>query len=112
MDEARLPTELVVAATLRRCNAAGAPAFLVRRGEAERGTIILKLNRLEAGCEVWTQVRLPEGDLGWMRALKGETVAEAEAAQYIDRAVSRDPDLWVVEIEDRAGENPFEGRQV
>ncbi len=90
----------------------GRPAYLVKKGEAERGTILLKLNRLEVGCEVWTQVRLIEGELGWMKALNAATVPEREADDYIARAISRDPDLWVVEIEDREGVNPFEGRQV
>ncbi len=109
---ASLTTELLIAAQIRRCHSENTPAFLLRRGEAERGTILLKVNRLETGCELWTQVRLPEGDLGWMHALKGETVPEAQANEYIDRAVFRDPDLWVLEIEDRAGVNPFEGRRV
>ncbi len=111
-DDAIATTELRVAAQLRTSNAAGLPAYLVRRGEADRGTILLKLNRLEAGCEIWTEVRMPEGDLGWMKALKGQAVSESEANDYVQRATGRDPDLWVVEIEDRAGINPFEGRKI
>jgi hypothetical protein len=102
-----LPTDLWVSAQLRRLNDAGTPAYLVRRGDAERGTLLVKVNLLEKGCAVWTQVRSMEGDLTWMKALKGETVSNTEADEYVARTTARDPDLWVIEIEDRSGVNPF-----
>jgi hypothetical protein len=112
LTDNRLPTELWVQAHLRRCSAAAMPAVLVRRGEPERGTVLLKLNQLEAGCRILTQARDPNGRLGWLSALGGQLVPEAEADAYITRAVGRDPDLWVVEIENRDGRNPFEGQLI
>ena len=102
-----LPTDFLVTATLRRCQGENIPAFLVRRGDAERGTILLKLNRLESGIELWSQIRDLDGELSWLQALQSRAVDEAEANAYVEKALSRDPDLWVVEIEDRAGRNPF-----
>jgi hypothetical protein len=110
--EPRLPTELWVTAHLRRCSRAATPAVLRRRGEPERGTVLLKLNLLEAGCRILTQARDLDGRLGWLAALGGQLVPEPEAEAYIDRAVSRDPDLWVIEIEDRRGVNPFDGELI
>ena len=110
MAEERLPTELWVQAHLRRCFAAGIPATVARRGERMGGTVVLKLNQLDRGCRVLAQARDLAGRLGWMAALDGALVAEGEADAYIDRAVRRDPDLWVIEIEDREGNHPFEGR--
>ena len=51
-----------------------------------------------------------DGKLGWLGAFDGRLVPEAEAVAYIARAVARDPDLWVVEVEDREGRHPFEGK--
>lgn len=110
MDDDRLPTELWVAAGLLHCQSDGTPAYLVRRGSAWSGTVVLKLNQLEAGCRVLTQTRDPGGRIAWLPALSGQLVPEADADAYITRAVRRDPDLWVVEIEDRQGRHPFEGR--
>jgi len=110
MYEERLPTDLWVQAHLRRCSIDGIPATVARKGEARGGTVLLKLNLLEAGCRVLTQMRDLDGRLGWLPALNGATVPEAEADTYIERAVTRDPDLWVIEIEDRNGRHPFEGK--
>jgi len=105
----RLPTHLWVMAEVRRCGTAGIPAVVARRGERVGGMVLLRLNRLEAGSLLLNEARDAEGRRGWMPALSGRLVDEAEAQGYIDRAVKRDPDLWVIEVEDRQGRNPFEG---
>jgi hypothetical protein len=109
MDD-RIPTHLWVGAHLRRLSAEAVPAVVARKGERMGGLVLLKLNMLEAGCRVLTQTRDLDGNLAWLPALGGEAVSESDADDYIERAVSRDPDLWVVEVEDRDGRNPFEGK--
>ncbi len=108
----RLPTDLWVMAHVRRLSAEGTPVVVVRRGEAKGGTLLLKLNLLDQGCRVLSQARDLDGKLGWLAAFKGELVAEAEADSYIERAVHRDPDVWVIEIEHRDGWHPFEGKML
>jgi hypothetical protein len=110
VSEERLQTELWVMAHLRRCTVEGIPAVLVRRGARDGATVLVKINQLEAGCRVLSQVRDLDGRLGWLPALGGRLVEEPEADAYVARAVDRDPDLWVVEIEDRGGAMPFDGK--
>ena len=109
-SEGRLPAELWIKAHIRRCMADGIPAVVVHRGEKNSGVLILKINQFEAGVKVLSQTRDIEGAIAWMPALGGELVAEADADAYIERAVKRDPDVWVVEIETRDGTHPFEGK--
>jgi hypothetical protein len=108
-SDERLPTEIWLKAHLRRCHARGVPATVVRRGDPMGGMVLLKINRLEQGCAVLSQTRDLEGRTAWLAASSGALLPEAEANAYIARAVKRDPDLWVVEIESRDGEHPFEG---
>jgi len=108
--EGRLPAELWIKAHIRRCMADGIPAAVVHRGEKNSGILILKINRLESGVLVLSQTRDMDGAIAWMPALGGKLVAETEADAYIERAVKRDPDVWVVEIESRDGSHPFEGK--
>ena len=112
MSDDRLPTGLWLEAQLRRLTEKGTSYYIANKGAYASGTILLKLNTIENGCLVLTQIRDLNGALSWMNALKTERVAEPEADAYIRRAVDRDPDLWVIEIDDRTGVNPFEGKTV
>ena len=109
MVEGRLPTDLWVKAHVKRCSVEGVPVIVARRGDPHSGIVILKLNQLDQGCRVMSQMRDLDGKLGWMGALEGALVSEAEADAYITRQAERDPDLWVIEIEDRLGRHWVDG---
>ncbi len=108
--EARLKTGIVVSAALRVATLRAIPMVVARRGDGDAGTILVKLNRLDLGCTVLAQTRTPKGELAWLKATGEEPVNEVTADSYIARQVKRDPDLWVVEIEDRDGNPIFEGQ--
>jgi hypothetical protein len=111
MSNERLPTELWVQAQLRRFSSAGTGAYLVRRGDTERGTVLVRLVGRD-GTRILTQVRDLDGKLAWMGVKEGAVLQNPDADAYVDRAVDRDSDLWVIEIETRDGENPFDGEVV
>jgi hypothetical protein len=98
----RLKSGIFVRALIRRAEVAGAQAYVVRKGAEEAGAVFLKVSRLDGMCTVLTQARDGEGDLVWTRPL-GESCDEPKAAQYLERQIKFDPDLWIVEIEDREG---------
>jgi len=98
----RLKAGIFVRALIRRVQVAGASAFVVRSGAEEAGSIILKIAKLDGSVLVLNQARNAKGELVWAQALGG-WVAEARAADWCDKQVKFDPDLWIVEIEDREG---------
>ena len=108
-SEGRLPVHLWIEAQLKPLNDRGVFYYIHQRGERNTGTVLLKINNLSGQCALLVQQRNLEGHMGWMYAMNKEQVEEADADAYIQRATSRDPDLWVIEIEDREMQNPFEG---
>jgi len=97
----RLKSSLYVQALIRRCEIAGASAYLVRRGAEEAGAIFLKLNRLDGNLTVMSPARRGDERV-WTRPL-GEAAAEPRVSEYFAKQVRIDPDIWIVEIEDRQG---------
>ena len=110
MSEGRIATELWVMAHVRQCITQGIIATVVKRGDDWGGAVVIKLNLLGPGFRVLTQSRDIDGNIAWLQAKDGAVLSETEADEYIARQTSRDPDLWVVEIEDRAGKIPFAGK--
>ena len=99
----RLKAELWVKALIRRCEVAGAQAMVVRRGDASAGVVLVKVNRLDRTASVYSPARAGDGSLIWMASTGPEPVPESDADAYIERQRKFDPDIWVVEIEDRQG---------
>jgi hypothetical protein len=98
----RLKAGIYVKALIRRAEVAGASAYVLRRGAEEAGAIYLKLLRPDRSSTVLSQARRGEGELVWIKPL-GEASDEDAAAKYFDKQMRFDPDLWILEIEDREG---------
>jgi len=102
MFDERLPTKLWVDALVRRAQLEGASAFVLQRGDAERGDIALKVADLRGEARVYVPRTSMEGARVFVD-LEAQNVGpdEASADAYIQRVRTRDRDLWVIEIEDR-----------
>ncbi len=109
MSDDRLPTALFVDACLQPLAGRGIFHYIINKGEQNSGIVLLKLNGLTGKCRLLIQQRNFEtNEMGWTAALAEEMVEEAKADEYIQRSIGRDPDLWVIEVEDREMVNPFE----
>ncbi len=109
-DDARLKTALWVQACVRRASVENIAIAVMRKGDPDGGAVLVKLNTLGAGFTVFAESRAPDGGRAWIRGTGAAPVDEAAADAYIERNRRIDPDLWVVEIDDRAGRLPFDAR--
>jgi hypothetical protein len=104
----RLKSAIWVAAYLRRCHIAGAFAAVRRRGAAEAGAIFIKLNRLDGTADLYgpaPQAIVEAGpqERAFSPCLSRQPAAEAEVEARLEREIRFDPDVWILEVEDRAG---------
>lgn len=81
---------------------------MTRRGDPSGGLVLLKISDMNGQCRVLAQERDFDGILRWVDALGHAVAAEADGDAYITRTANRDPDIWVIEVEDRNMEDPFQ----
>jgi len=105
----RLKSGIWVAAYIRRCQIEGVQAMLRRRGADEAGAVFVKISRLDGTAEVFgpaPQSAFDEArpaDRAFVYCLKNRPASEADAETYLARQLKFDPDIWIVEVEDRSG---------
>lgn len=99
----RLTAGIWVRALIRRVEAAGAAAFVVRKGDETAGMVLVKVSTLDGQASVFSPSTGLDGGRLWLRATGAAPVAESEAESYVARQLTYDPDIWVIEIEDREG---------
>lgn len=105
MFEERLPSHLWVDALVRRALGAGAAAFILQRGDASRGDVLVKVAELNGQARLYGPAMGMDGSRIFIdfTSLQGVGPEEKSVDDYITRARSRDRDLWVIEVEDRQG---------
>ena len=97
---ARLTAEFWVHAYLARLRLADIPAFVTARGDATAGAVVVKLNTLDGRARAFARSYDITGARVWTEIANG---ADPEVEASIARQRRFDPDLWVVEVEDRQG---------
>lgn len=104
----RLKSAIFVSALLRRCQVEGAFAALLRKGAEEAGAIFVKVARLDGTAALYGPAPQTAFDEAFPADRKFSVLVapgspEADADARIAREAKFDPDIFVVEIEDRQG---------
>jgi len=98
----RLSSDVWVGALVRRAELGGAFAMILRKGDPRAGAVLVKVVDRRAGTtHLYAEAVRGEGERIWMQPRPGEDETALDA--YVERARSRDPDIWVVEVEDIHG---------
>lgn len=107
----RLKSGIWVSAYLRRCSVEGAFAVVRRRGAEEAGSIFVKIDRLDGTADLFGPAPQSVFEAGrpadriFTPCLAANPAPDAEVEKYLAREIRFDPDVWIVDVEDRAGRN-------
>jgi len=107
----RLKSALWVAAYMRRCQVEGVFAVLRRRGAEEAGAIFVRISRLDGSSDLFGPApqsafdAAPAATRAFIASLDQQPAPDAAVDAYLAREIKFDPDIWIVEVEDRGGRN-------
>jgi hypothetical protein len=97
-----LSTDIWVTALIRRAETGGAFGVVARKGDPRAGAVLVKvLNRTDGTARLYSEATRLDGERVWMEPATSHD--EPDLDRYIERALRIDPDIWVVEIEDKTG---------
>lgn len=102
MDE--LKTEFWASALLRRAAIAGAFGGVTRKGDTDAGAVLVKVATMDGRARLYAPARDGEGERIFLDLSSG-TLGDVEANvdAYVRKRADTDPDVWVIEIEDKHG---------
>jgi hypothetical protein len=104
----RLRADIFVSAFLRRCQVENVFGALRKRGAAEAGAIFVKVDKLDGTAALYgpapqTETAARGVDRLWSRLHKEPFIPVPDVEERLLKEQRFDPDLWIIEIEDREG---------
>ena len=98
MDD-RLPTALEVGGIVRRVQAAGDFAAIIRKGDADRGSLVLLVSSRGRHVACLERLLGPSGNYLWQRTGPSESASSMEIRDFLAKRARFDEDSWAVELD-------------
>ena len=95
----RLPAHLEVASILRRAEAVGGFGTVLRKGDPERGSILLLISSRGQHLACLERMMSLAGGPSWQAAGLSESASSQEIAEFLAKRARFDEDYWAVELD-------------
>jgi hypothetical protein len=95
----RLPAQLEAAALIRQAEAEGGFGTIVKRGDPDRGALILIVTRRGQHHAIIERALGPDGTYGWQQVGPAVDADAAMLADWSQKRVRFDEDLWLIELD-------------
>lgn len=95
----RLPSHVEAGSILRRADAAGDFGTIIRKGDPERGALLLLIS--SRGRHIACLERVLSFDKGyaWQAVGPRESASSTEIAAFLEKRARFDEDSWVIELD-------------
>jgi hypothetical protein len=104
MSSGRLPADLEATSLLRRVQAQGDFATILRKGERESGALLLLVTSRGRHFGCLERILNLDGSYAWQACGPSESASSAEIEEFLARRTRFDPDLWAIELDIAAPE--------
>jgi hypothetical protein len=95
----RLPTHVEVASILRRAAAEGDFATVMRKGDPDRGSLIIFVSSRGEHRAILERVLGPDGDYRWEASRPADSAGSIDIVNFLARRARFDDDLWAIELD-------------
>ena len=95
----RLPAHVEVAAIMRRVTAGGGFATVLRKGDRDRGSVTLILQKRGEFCGILQRELRPSFDYEWVFRPAEPDSGSQHVSGLIARKAQFDPDSWLIELD-------------
>ncbi len=105
MRSVRLSSKFWIDSYRELLNKNAIPLFIVSKGDDTAGAILIKVCDLKGGCKLFSEITGIDSCTSWSLLAEG---SDEEMNKVASRQLITDPDLWLLEIEDREGRHFLE----
>jgi len=95
----RLPTYVEAAGLVRRVSAGGGFAAVIRKGDPERGSLLLLIGSRGRHVACLERVLSVDGSYRWNAVGPADSASSAEVAEFVRRRARFDEDMWAIELD-------------
>ncbi len=104
MTESRLPASLEVSAFVRRTQATGGFAMVLKKGEPDAGTILVVILDNQGLGTLFERMPQIDGSRKWTEIKSQSIENKNDFDTYLGRRTEQDADLWLIELTIADGE--------
>lgn len=94
----RLPARLEASSLVRRAEVEGGNGMILKRGDPDRGSLLLLLTHRGTHVACLERQLAPSGDYAWQRVGPDVAATETEVRLWAQKRLRFDPDIWQIEL--------------